>query len=405
MAHPNLSTGSNDNRRHDNTESRPDRYPRPTITDPASDTEWQYFLEAWQVYKRATNLTGQSIADQLWHCPSESLKKKIFDSGVRSVQSEEQILAGIRRQCVKTHNNLVNILGFQNIQQENDETIQQFAARLNGAASVCDFTVKCKCDKEVSYKDKIQSFQLIRGLKDVDIQERILADTVNKELSLDEIIKLGEAVEVGKRSSNILTKHGDINKLSHSKQSENHSRRMCAYCHEAWHLGPNWRKACKGINSTCLNCKKKGHLAKACRSKVNKESENNMIDAADPSTPAPPQEADTASMAFFCHMQGEVVTLSHVGINEFGKWARVKIENHPEVTVQIEPDLGGYAELKLNDKMPSNSQAVSSEALVDTGAQMVVLGIDLIHNMGLGKGDLIPVGMRIKAATWVDCVC
>ena len=318
MAHPNLSGGRNENSRHDINESRPDRYPRPTITDPASETEWQYFLEAWQTYKRATNLSGQSISDQLWHCPSDSLKKKIFDSGVRSIQSEEQILAGIRRQCVKFHNNLVNVISFQNIQQENDETIQQFAARLNGAANVCDFTVKCKCNNDVSYKDKIQSFQLIRGLKDTEIQERILGDTVKKELNLEEINKIAEAVEAGKRSSSIITKHGDVNKLSQIKHNESNVKRRCAYCHEPWHPGPNWRRSCKGINSTCLNCKKKGHLAKACRSKTSRESENNMIAATDPSTPAPPQEADTASMAFFCHLQGDIVTLSHVGIWQMG---------------------------------------------------------------------------------------
>ena len=117
MTHPNIYLGGNrGTSRQENSDSRPDRFPRPVITDPTTDTEWQYFLEAWDTYKRATGLSGQSICDQLWHCPSDSLKKKIFNSGIRSTNSEEQILAGIRRQCVKAHNNLVNIMSFQTLQ-------------------------------------------------------------------------------------------------------------------------------------------------------------------------------------------------------------------------------------------------------------------------------------------------
>ena len=57
------------------------------------------------------------------------------------------------------------------------QNVEQFAARLNGATSVCDFTVKCSCDKEISYSNKILAFQLIWGLRDPEIQEQIWADT------------------------------------------------------------------------------------------------------------------------------------------------------------------------------------------------------------------------------------
>ena len=125
------------------TEPRPDRFPRPEISDPASDAEWNYFLESWNTYKRATNIKGQNVCDQLWHCPSESLKKKLFNSGVRPTNSESDILEGIKKLCVKAHNNLVNVMIFQEIQQREEESIQQYAARLNGAASTCDFSYKC----------------------------------------------------------------------------------------------------------------------------------------------------------------------------------------------------------------------------------------------------------------------
>jgi hypothetical protein len=108
---------------------KPDKFPRPEISDPATDTDWQYFEASWASYKRATKISGQSACDQLWHCPTESLKKKVFDSGIRPTMTEEQILAGIKRLSVKAHNNMINIVQFQSLCQERDELVPQFALR------------------------------------------------------------------------------------------------------------------------------------------------------------------------------------------------------------------------------------------------------------------------------------
>ena len=49
--------------------------------------------------------------------------------------------------------------------------------------------------------------------------------------------------------------------------------------------------------------------------KLKVSTEKNNIETAAPDTPPPPQEAETAGLGFFCHMLGELSTLSHVGIN------------------------------------------------------------------------------------------
>ena len=146
------------NGKNADSESRPEKFPRPEISDPASDTDWGYFLASWESYKRSTKITGQIACDQLWHCPTDGLKKKVYDSGVRPTDTEEQILCGIKRLCVKAHNNMVNILEFQNLHQERGESVSEFVARLNGAAGVCDFSIKCECNKIVIFGEKMQAF-------------------------------------------------------------------------------------------------------------------------------------------------------------------------------------------------------------------------------------------------------
>ena len=45
------------------SEIKPDKFPRPQIDDPATDTDWEYFSASWDSYKRATKVTGQAACD------------------------------------------------------------------------------------------------------------------------------------------------------------------------------------------------------------------------------------------------------------------------------------------------------------------------------------------------------
>ena len=202
---------------------------------------------------------------------------------------------------------MINIVHFQSLCQESDELVPQFAARLNGGAAICDFTVVCNCEESVSYSKAMQSFQLIRGLYDTEIQERILAEAANREITLADIVKLSEAIESGKRSSGVLSKSGGLNRIS--EDVERKQKRNCAYCGGPWHEGSSWRKTCKGTTSTCSTCSRKGHLSgtAVCRRGNKKEKETNSLDANDPQTPTPAQQGETASMnlGFFCSMTAQ----------------------------------------------------------------------------------------------------
>ena len=143
-------------------------------------------------------------------------------------------------------------------------------------------------------------------------------------------MKLAEAVESGKRSSGVLARSGgSLNRISTQNDRTPDNPRKCSYCAEKRHEGPNWKKFCKATGATCANCCRKGHLAPACRSKKPKAAkESNVVEAKDPDTPRPGFEGETASMGFFCYMKAEINKLSHVGIDEFGKWARMKVDDH-----------------------------------------------------------------------------
>ena len=123
-------------------------------------------------------------------------------------------MAAIKRLAVNRRNNLVNIVEFQRMGQNKDENIMSYVTRLNGQADVCDFMVECTaCQADISFKDKIIMYQLVRGLADVTAQERILeaaAQVEGGELSLTRVIKLAEAFEMGKSSQELVNSAGQI---------------------------------------------------------------------------------------------------------------------------------------------------------------------------------------------------
>ena len=132
------------------------------------------------------------------------------------------------------------------------------------APNTWDFSIKCECKVEICYANKMQAFQLIRGVQDIEIQDKILFETAFRSMDLTEMIKIGAAINAGKCSSGVLSKSGGINELSQATHDP--MRRTSLYCGDLWHQGNNWRKLCKGTNATFNNCSKKGHLTSVCRS-------------------------------------------------------------------------------------------------------------------------------------------
>merc|ERR1712115_710362 len=87
------------------------------------------------------------------------------------------------------------------------------------------------------------------------------------------------------------------------------------------------------------------------------------------------------------------------GVNELGRWAKIRVEDHPEVFVSMEADKTGYDQLmKSNTIRPERLKVYNGPGLVDSGAQLVVIGLKHLYGMGLSKKDLVPVNMKIKAA-------
>lgn len=237
-----------------------DRIPQPVIDENISESDWGFFLSQWKMYVVGTGLTGEAVKVHLCQSCTEPLQKTLHYSGAGSIDDTDQLLKTIKQLAVKKQNNLVNIIELQKLGQYRDETISAYSARLNGQASLCDFNVECNnCQQEVSFKDKSVMYQMIRGLRDRDMMERVLqaaAQVEGGELSLTRVIKLLEALEMGKSSQRLVDSAGNsLNHMSQHKKNKDNGRQQQRDTREK-------PSTPKDKQTGCSNCGSKQHTSK-----------------------------------------------------------------------------------------------------------------------------------------------
>ena len=224
-----------------NAGNKAPKLPRPTLAEEISEGDWNFFLEQWKRYKRATNLSVEDVTDELWACLSDDLARQCFDHGANmTTTTEKDLLALLKAQSIKSQNRLVNIVQYLNLEQRENESITKFIARVRGGAKVCNFQVKCTaagCNTLVSYSDQLSSHVIVRGLENADIQEKVLAlaASEDKDLSLQKITEYALAQETAVQSRKILNEDPSVCKISQYKKDKRADPRKCYWCGKTGH--------------------------------------------------------------------------------------------------------------------------------------------------------------------------
>merc|ERR1712002_555699 len=146
---------------------------RPSITEDASEADWEFFLMKWRIYVSAAGLEGQELVFQLWNCPSDTLQRQMHDLGYKVKSSENDLLQAIKKLAVKKHNNVVKVIEFLSVTQLEGENIASLSSKISGKARLCDFTVECtgqcghcesNCGEKIDFTSKMEAFQMIRSI-------------------------------------------------------------------------------------------------------------------------------------------------------------------------------------------------------------------------------------------------
>ena len=385
---------------------KPDRLPRPTVGEGASQSDWVYFKDNWIRYKRSTCLDGQKAIDQLWACCSDELARAVYDSGTGSDCTELALLLAMEKLAVRAQNKLVNVVTFLGMSQDREEPAGGFAARLRGQGAICDFVIDCSdsnCQNKTSYMDHMVAHQLVRGLGDIEIQEQVLGHAAtNTDLDLSSITKFIEAKETGKRSTAQIAAAAGLNKLSDYKNRDRaHTLPKtggdniapdgkCGWCNITGHgRRPNREtreSKCKAFNATCRRCSKVGHYESCCRSKGEEGKQNSIT-----------QVGSFCEISISNKNGRDIRSLPHYVHDRFKGWVARPPAPHPMVPTTVSLCASGYMELQLPTPRVT-SKSVDMQGMTDSGAQMTVAGLNLVHSLGITRRELIPLATKVNAA-------
>ena len=108
------------------------------------------------------------------------------------------------------------------------------------------------------------------------------------------------------------------------------------------------KEKCKAWGAQCESCGKVGHFKTVCR---NKGSANTVSAGRDASESGEENTGWVTSLFSSPtkrrHKRTGMKTLSHVALDEFGKWVRSKPESHPVVIVGISISSERYEEFDI----------------------------------------------------------
>ena len=271
---------------------RTEKVKKPTVSQACTPEDWSYFESRWGDYKELTSIKEGSIVVNLMECCDEDLRKNIFRTyGSLKNNTEEEALKKIKKLAVHIENVRVARVTLHQMKQDQDDPVRGFVAKLKGQASICNYTMKfrCQCDIEsdINYADEIVSNVLISGLADNQIQREILSD-VNQEMSLEQMVNLIEAKEVGNRSASQVTNivktyavkstykrdvNNTIKTQNQPSRDENTNSKdkpwHCGWCGKHGHGNygdpQKRRRVCPAFHHTCKNCSRKGHYERSCK--------------------------------------------------------------------------------------------------------------------------------------------
>ena len=365
---------------------------RPVIDLGCSETNWAFFLDEWNLYKRRASLTPGQLSDELRTCCSKELRKNLFDfvgSSTLSSLGEEDLLKQIKSSAVIGKNKAVHRKEFYEFQQAPDEPVNRFVANLRAKAERCNFTQSCTangCHQTNSYADQMVKDQMIYGLADKDIQQEVLSK--DKQLStFKQTYDLIEAYELGKlaksqldhRSSSEVNAFRNQQQLSSEKQAT-----TCSGCGSADHNGQPRERECPAWGERCWKCGKFNHFGRVCQqghsddTKPKRSNEKPSYGAA-----ISWDDYDNENTSWFLAFRSEQApnvnnnhTLPHVEWNG-ETFVEAKPSPLPSIEVKITPLLE-FHEQFFSQKFQTDIRKSVAVAFTDTCAETCVAGAGVV---------------------------
>ena len=409
--------------------ARVEKPTRPAVTAGMNESDWNFFLHEWGRYSRQTGIKEAVLRDELWSCMETELRQLAFSEGFRAT-TENDLLQQIKNLAVTVLHPSVHVIALHNMTQQEGETIKSFAARVKGTAGNCNLLKTCTkadCTEKVSFMEETVYHVVMSGISDKDLREKVLTQAMLTNVKdLPTLLNYVTAEE----SARVTTGVHDLSNISGLRRrgvgpdKPNLSPRVkkCGHCGQPQHGDKNKDRAtkCKAYDKECSNCKKMHHFAAQCRSakaaavNTDQQSDTTVITGGMTSFMAristmhitSPASSKSLIQAVSQNTVGSVTTLPlphYVYSTTETCWKQNKPRDSPTLSVSLRLDKAAYGELKLCPprlvKRPGAGHARAQRAITDTGAQLTVINISMLHTLGIKTNSIFSVATQLSTVT------
>ena len=408
-----VNTQSQENR---GTRSRVKAPERPDVDLGFSETQWAFFQDEWNLYKRRADLQDNQLKDELRACCSKELRRTLFDfvgSSTIDALTEAELLEKIKSTAVIGKNKAVHRKEFYELVQAPEEQLNRFVAKLKAKAERCNFTMVCSannCDQVNNYGEEMMKDRLTTGMYDKDVQTEVLAK--DKDLqTFKEVYTHVEAYEQGKRAKSELQGQSlsEINaaKSQYKKMqsgnsgNESKSQKRCTGCGGRPHGFKKREKECPAWGQKCFNCGKNNHFKEWCKQAP--AAEEQSVAAAVEEELSTTLAAINSGVSYFYGFRNQLQALDGVGAVPHIDWDGEKFCKSsppplPRLEVHISPLIECHSKF-LKVDIGITPITVVTRAFTDTCAQTCVAGKGFLMQVKMTKDMLIPTSHKIKGVT------
>ncbi len=323
--------------------------PPEKLTPETSVAKLKAWRKAWTDYASMCKVDEMKIEEQqaLFRSSLSIDMRNVLEEriGVKEDQKPEEILDEIERFIRKKRNVLLDIVQFENRKQKNGEDLDSYVVAIQQLASDANLVCDHCPDYRVKCLDRRLAARLISGIVDERTRTKLLEE--EKFPSKDRVVEICSARESARSNNREQWGGQSIQSVKHtgnrerSRGREGQLEERCQSCGNRKHKP---EKKCYAKDKTCATCKEVGHFAKCCPNQNKQEEKSKKLEG---------------------KKFGRITRIDRVGTNS------------PIVSV-------------LMSDAKTKKSLGWQEAIVDTGAEACVAGLELLKKLGVSKERLEP---------------
>ncbi|CAG2195305.1 unnamed protein product [Mytilus edulis] len=338
--------------------------------------DWTQYVERMEHYFNANEIDEEDQKRDIFLSVCGKNIYKLIRDLLAPAKPGTKSLADLTK-LVKDHRDpvpseIIQRFKFNSRTRHSDESVRTFIAALRSLTEHCN------------YGDTLNAMlrdRLVVGIKSDRIQRRLLAEP---NLTFEKALEIATAMETAEKNAQDIQASGtngtfqkQINKVSKSYTRNNSGNSKQGDCYRCG--GNHLAAECRFKDAKCHSCKKKGHIAKKCRSKSDngKLSENHREFKSRFKPRAHFMEQDESSES-----ENEVYSVFHFG-NKSNEAYKVQI-NVNECEIAMEIDTGASVSIMSEDtykeyKSKFRIEPTSAKLRTYMGEQIPVLGLAIVN--------------------------